>query len=205
MKIICIGRNYVEHIEELQNEKTSEPVVFLKPDTALMKNGERFWIPPFSNDIHFECELVLKVARQGKFIHHKFAHTYIDSVSLGIDFTARDLQNELKKKGLPWEKAKAFNNSALCSDIFIPFENFRDIQDVHFSLKVNGELRQIGHTKKMIFSIAQIIEHVSQYFVIKTGDLIYTGTPSGVGKVYPGDKLEGFLEHQKMFEVIIAG
>ncbi len=205
MKIICIGRNYVEHAQELQNAVPEEPVVFLKPDTALMKNGEKFWIPPFSNDIHYECELVLRIGRQGKFIQPKFAHTYIDSVSLGIDFTARDLQNDLKKKGLPWEKAKAFNNSALCSDIFIPFENFRDIQDVHFTLKVNGEVRQIGHTKNMIFPIVSIIEHVSQYFVIKTGDLIYTGTPAGVGKVSPGDKLEGFLEHQKMFEVIIAG
>lgn len=205
MKIICVGRNYRAHAAELNNAVPTEPVIFLKPDTALHKNGEKFWIPPFTQELHYECELVLRVARQGKFIQPKFAFTYIESVTLGIDFTARDIQEKLKKQGLPWEKAKAFNGSAVCSDIFIPAENIRDWEDIHFSLRVNGQLRQQGHTRDMIFKIPELIADLSQYFVIKTGDLIYTGTPEGVGKIHPGDVLEGFIEHQKMFEVVIAG
>lgn len=202
MKIIAIGRNYAEHIEELKNERPSAPVVFLKPDTALLKNNASFYHPDFSENIHHEVELVLKVCKEGKYIQNQFAHRYFDEIGLGIDFTARDLQDTCKSKGLPWEIAKAFNGSAPIGD-FLPVREFNDLKDINFHLNINGELRQIGNTGMMLFDFGTIIEYVSQFFTLKKGDLIFTGTPAGVGKVNIGDHLEGYIEDKKLlnFEV----
>jgi acylpyruvate hydrolase len=199
MKIICIGRNYAAHIEELKNEKPGKPVVFLKPDTALLKAGAPFFYPDFSENIHHEVELVLKISKEGKYIQPQFAHRYFEEIGLGIDFTARDLQDQCKAKGLPWEIAKAFNGSAPIGD-FKPVSAFADLKDIDFHLEINGELRQKGNTSMMLFDFATIISYVSQFFTLKKGDLIYTGTPAGVGPVQVGDRLTGFIGTEKMLD-----
>jgi len=196
MKILCVGRNYSEHAKELGNAVPENPVIFSKPDTALLKNGEPFYIPDFSNDVHHEIELVIKINKVGKKIQEKFARNYFSEIGLGIDFTARDKQNELKSKGLPWELAKAFDGSAPIGN-FINIENI-DLKNIDFSLLKNGQLVQQGNTSQMIFSFEQIVSFVSQYFTLKVGDLIYTGTPAGVGQVNIGDKLEGFIGSESM-------
>ena len=200
MKVFAIGRNYVEHIQELNNEKPDNPVVFMKPDTALLKNNSPFYHPAFSNDIHHEVELVLRVCKEGKYIEEKFAHKYYDAIGIGIDFTARDLQQKQKDKGLPWEIAKSFDNSAPISNDFIPLGDFKDLKSIDFSLKVNNQTRQQGNTSLMLYNFDYIITYISQFFTIKKGDLIYTGTPKGVAAVKPGDKLEAFIEDKKLLE-----
>ena len=202
MKIFCIGRNYAEHIEELKNEKPDEPVIFLKPDTAMLRRNRPFYIPPFSNNLHHEVELVLKIEKVGKNISPKFASRYYCSVGIGIDFTARDLQDKLKAKGLPWEKAKAFDYSAAFSDTFLPLSDFNK-EDISFRLDINGETRQIGNSGQMIFPFDELIVHISKYFSLKTNDLIYTGTPSGVGPVKIGDRLQAFIGDQKLMDFMI--
>lgn len=197
MKILCIGRNYGLHAKELGNEIPDKPVIFSKPDTALLRNNEAFYIPSFSNDVHYEAELVVRIEKMGKSIEPQFAHKYYSHITLGVDFTARDVQNELKSKGLPWELAKAFDNSAVVGE-FIPLEN-RPIQDLHFTLEKNGQVVQTGHTSDMLFKVDEIIAFVSKYFTLKTGDLIFTGTPAGVGKVDIGDQLSGKLESRELF------
>jgi 2-keto-4-pentenoate hydratase/2-oxohepta-3-ene-1,7-dioic acid hydratase in catechol pathway len=198
MKILAIGRNYVAHIEELNNEKPTEPVVFLKPDTALLQNNEPFYYPDFSQDIHHEVEIVLRVGKEGKHIEPKFASRYYDQIGLGIDFTARDIQNKAKEKGLPWETSKAFNGSAPVSK-FLPITDFPDNKNINFHLEVNGELRQKGNTSLMLYDFDYIVSYLSRFFTLKTGDLIYTGTPAGVNAVKIGDRLVGFLEGKEMF------
>ncbi|TRW24817.1 fumarylacetoacetate hydrolase family protein [Flavobacterium zepuense] len=200
MKIICIGRNYVDHIAELQNERPTEPVIFLKPDTALLQKQFPFVIPEFSSDVHHEIEIVVKINKVGKYIDAKFAHKYYDEVTVGIDFTARDVQAKLKEKGLPWEKAKAFDGSAVLGD-FVPKTEFASLDKVNFELTNNGTPVQVGNTEQMLWKIDELIAAASQYFTLKTGDVIYTGTPQGVAKVNPGDVLEGFLEGKKLFKV----
>jgi 2-keto-4-pentenoate hydratase/2-oxohepta-3-ene-1,7-dioic acid hydratase in catechol pathway len=196
MKILCVGRNYSEHAKELGNAVPENPVIFSKPDTALLKNGEDFYLPSFSNDVHHEVELVLKINKVGKKIQEKFARNYFSEIGLGIDFTARDVQSELKSKGLPWELAKAFDGSAPIGN-FINMENM-DLKNIDFSLQKNGQIVQKGNTAQMIFSFEQIVSFVSQYFTLKVGDLIYTGTPAGVSQVNIGDKLEGFIDNDLM-------
>ena len=203
MKIICIGRNYADHIAELHNEVPTAPVIFLKPETALLQRNQPFFIPDFSTDIHHELELVLRVSKNGKHIEEKFAHTYFDAIGLGIDFTARDLQSELKKKGLPWELAKAFDGSAPVSTTFRPVAEFADLANINFHLEVNGEVRQRGNSGLMLHPFAKIISFVSQYITLKMGDLLFTGTPSGVGPVKAGDQLYGFLEGDKILDVAV--
>jgi 2-keto-4-pentenoate hydratase/2-oxohepta-3-ene-1,7-dioic acid hydratase in catechol pathway len=200
MKIICIGRNYAAHIEELKNEKPGQPVVFLKPDTALVKGGAPFYYPDFSTNIHHEIELVLKISKEGKYIQPQFAHRYFEEIGLGIDFTARDLQDQCKAKGLPWEIAKAFNGSAPIGD-FKSVSEFSDLKNIEFHLEINGEVKQKGNTSLMLFDFATIISYVSQFFTLKKGDLIYTGTPAGVGPVQTGDQLIGFIGNEKMLHV----
>ena len=202
MKIICVGRNYGLHAAELGNEVPQEPVLFLKPDSALVPKNNPFIIPAFSKDIHYECELVIRIGRAGKHIQKKFAHRYIHSIGLGIDFTARDLQQELKSKGLPWEKAKAFDGAAFVGDL-LPAASFGDLQSLRFQLLKNGLPVQDGFTGDMLFSIPTLVEEISKYFMLKIGDLIFTGTPAGVGKIEPGDQLEGMLEGQKNFSLNI--
>ena len=203
MKIICIGRNYVQHAKELGNDVPSEPVFFLKPDTALLQKNSPFFIPDFSNEIHHEVEIVVKINRLGKNISEKFAHKYYDEIGLGIDFTARDIQNELKSKGLPWEKAKAFDGSAVLGKKFISISDIDNVQNIEFSLNKNEDLVQKGNTSEMLFNINQIIAHVSQFFTLKIGDLIYTGTPSGVGPVAINDQLKGFIGEVEMFKCTV--
>jgi len=200
MRIFAIGRNYAEHIAELNNERPDEPVVFTKPDTALLRNNAPFYYPAFSNDIHHEVELVLKINREGKHIDPAFALKYIDSIGIGIDFTARDLQQKAKEKGLPWDIAKGFNGSAPVSDRFIPLSEFSDLKNINFSLQVNGKLRQQGHTKMMLFSFEEIISYLSKFFTLKTGDLIFTGTPKGVAGIAVGDTLAAYIEDEKLLE-----
>lgn len=202
MKLICIGRNYTEHIEELANEKPKDPVIFLKPDSAILPNNHPFYIPTFSEEIHYEVELLVKINRLGKHISEKFAHKYYDEIGLGIDFTARDLQNKLKEKGLPWEKAKAFDGSAVIGD-FIPKSNFSDLNDIGFSLLKNNELVQKGTTKAMLWKIDELIAYISTFMTLKIGDIIFTGTPAGVGKVAPEDLLVGKIGDQEFFEIKI--
>jgi acylpyruvate hydrolase len=201
MKIICIGRNYAQHAAELKNEIPDEPVFFLKPDTALLREKE-FYLPSFSSDIHHELELVLKISKPGKFIEEKFASKYYNEVGLGIDFTARDIQEQCKKKGLPWEKAKAFDNSAPIGN-FVPVTELKNKEKISFHLLKNGEMQQEGSSDLMLFSFDKIIAYISRFFTLKTGDLIYTGTPAGVSAVKAGDKLEGFLEGKKLLELFI--
>lgn len=200
MKIICIGRNYTKHIEELQNEKPAEPIIFLKPDTAILPKNFPFFIPEFSSDIHHEVEILVKINRVGKHIDPKFAHKYYDEIGLGIDFTARDVQARLKDKGLPWEKAKAFDGSAVIGD-FLPKSQFNSLENVTFELTSNGKQVQIGNTSHMLWKIDELISYVSQYFTLKIGDIIFTGTPEGVEKVNPEDILEGYIEGQKLFRI----
>ena len=200
MKIICVGRNYASHIEELQNERPQEPVLFMKPDTAVLQKQFPFVIPGFSNEVHHEIELVVKINKVGKYIEAKFAHKYYDEVSVGIDFTARDLQDKLKAKCLPWEKAKAFDGSAVIGD-FVPKTDFASLDAIDFELTSNGETVQKGNTSQMLWKVDELVAEVSQYFTLKTGDVIFTGTPQGVAKVSPGDVLEGFLEGKKLFKV----
>ena len=199
MKIICIGRNYAKHIEELANEKPTSPVVFLKPDSAILPKNNPFFIPPFSNDVHYEVEILVKINKVGKFIDAKFAHKYYDEIGLGIDFTARDVQDECKAKGLPWEKAKAFDGSAIIGE-FYPKEQF-DLEKITFQLYKNNELVQDGNSNTMFWKIDELIAYVSQYFTLKKGDIIFTGTPEGVGKVSENDVLKGVLEGREAFQI----
>lgn len=198
MKIICVGRNYTEHAKELKNEIPTEPVLFIKPDTSVLK-GSDFYIPEFSNDIHYELELVIKISKGGKYIQEENAAKHYEHIGLGIDFTARDLQSKLKEKGLPWEKAKGFDGSAVVSDFF-PVGNF-NTEEIHFELKKNNQTVQEGNSKDMIFDINKLIANISQYFTLRVGDLIFTGTPAGVGKVEENDILDAYLENEKLFSV----
>lgn len=202
MKIICIGRNYVEHINELNNQRPDEPVIFLKPDTAILPKDSPFYIPDFSNDIHYEVEILVKINKVGKYIDKKFASKYYDEIGLGIDFTARDLQSKLKEKGLPWEKSKSFDGSAVIGN-FISKKKFSSLENINFGLIINENIVQKGNTNQMIWKIDEIIEHVSQFFTLKTGDIIFTGTPAGVGKINHNDRLEGFIEDEKLFTLDI--
>lgn len=202
MKIIAIGRNYQEHAKELNNPVPSSPVIFLKPDTALLKEGKAFFHPDFSNDIHYEVELIIKIGKEGKHIQPKFAKNYIEAIGLGIDFTARDLQQECKEKGLPWEIAKAFDHSAPIGE-FIPVNEINDLNNISFNLNKNNTLVQKGNSSDMIFNFETIITYVSQRFTLKKGDLIFTGTPAGVGKINIGDLLEGYINNRKMLSVPI--
>ena len=199
MKIICIGRNYAKHIEELENERPKSPVVFLKPDSSILPKNNPFFIPPFSNDVHYEVEVLVKINKVGKHIASRFAHKYYDEIGLGIDFTARDVQFRCKVRGLPWEKAKAFDGSAIVGQFF-PKEEF-DLENLDFQLKKNGEVVQNGNTNAMLWKIDELIGYVSQYFTLKKGDLIFTGTPAGVGKVSENDELEGIIEGKKAFKI----
>ncbi|WP_299050508.1 fumarylacetoacetate hydrolase family protein [uncultured Polaribacter sp.] len=199
MKIICIGRNYAKHIEELANERPEHPVVFLKPDSAILPKKNPFFIPPFSEDIHFEVEILVKINKVGKYIDTKFAHKYYDEIGLGIDFTARDVQQKCKEKGLPWEKAKAFDGSAVVGEFYAK-EQF-DLENLKFQLFKNDELVQDGNTNAMLWKIDELIAYVSQYFTLKKGDLIFTGTPAGVGKVSENNVLKGLIEGREAFQV----
>ncbi|MFT4983420.1 MAG: 2-keto-4-pentenoate hydratase/2-oxohepta-3-ene-1,7-dioic acid hydratase in catechol pathway [Flavobacterium sp.] len=200
MKIICIGRNYANHIEELQNERPTEPVIFMKPDSAILLKQHPFVIPEFSEDIHHEIEIIVKINKVGKHIEPKFAHKYYEEISVGIDFTARDLQTKLKAKGLPWEKAKAFDGSAVIGD-FLSKEQFSSLENLTFELTNNGETVQVSDSSYMLWKIDELISYVSQFFTLKIGDIIFTGTPAGVAAVKPEDILEGFLEGQKLFRI----
>lgn len=200
MKIICIGRNYVAHIQELKNEMPDEPIFFMKPDSSLLRNNDPFYIPDWTNEVHHEIELVIKINRIGKNIEERFAHRYYNEVGLGIDFTARDVQNKLKDKGLPWEKAKAFDKAAVLGGEFVSKTDLPNSNAIHFKLDINGENVQKGNSKLMMFDFDEIISHVSKYVTLKIGDLIYTGTPAGVGAVKIGDHLEGYLEDKKLLD-----
>ncbi len=200
MKIICIGRNYADHIKELDSAKPSEPVVFLKPDTSILLKKQPFFIPEFSNDVHHEVELLVRINKIGKHIDRKFAHKYYDEIGLGIDFTARDLQAKLKKEGLPWEKAKAFDGAAVVGN-FLNKEGFDDLNNIEFSLNRNGKVVQKGNSMLMMWKIDTLIEYVSKYFTLKIGDIIFTGTPAGVGRVEANDVLRGYIGETEMFSI----
>ena len=202
MKIICVGRNYTAHIEELKNEKPKDPVLFLKPDTSILLRKQPFIIPEFSEDVQHEVEILVKINKMGKHIDRKFAHKYYDEIGLGIDFTARDLQTQLKEKGLPWEKAKGFDGATVIGD-FIPKEEFKDVNNINFSLEKNGKVVQKGNTLLMLWKIEELIEYISKYFTLKIGDVIFTGTPSDVAKVFPNDTLSGFIENNELFSIKI--
>ena len=200
MKIICIGRNYAQHAKELKNEVPKEPVIFCKPDSALLNHKKPFFLPDFSNDIHYEAELVIRINRIGKHIQSKFAHKYYNEIGLGIDFTARDIQSELKAKGLPWEKAKGFDGSAVIGD-FLSLNDLMDPSNISFALEKNGETVQVGKSSEMLFGIAEIIEHISQFFTLKIGDLIFTGTPAGVGPTNINDVFKGTIEGTEVLSI----
>ena len=202
MKIICIGQNYVDHIKELSNKKSGSPLIFMKPDSSLISKNQPFIIPSFSDNIHHEVELIVKINRLGKHIDEKFSHKYYDEIGLGIDFTARDLQTELRSNGHPWEKSKAFDNSCLVGN-FMKKSQFNDINNIDFELKKNNILVQKGNSEKMIWKIDYLISYISKYFTLKIGDLIFTGTPSGVSKVVSGDNLEGSIQDEKLFSLNI--
>ncbi|ANH81546.1 2-hydroxyhepta-2,4-diene-1,7-dioate isomerase [Niabella ginsenosidivorans] len=202
MKIICVGRNYAAHARELGNEVPEEPVIFMKPKSALLRPHLPFYYPEFTNELHYECELVMRVSKNGRYINRRYASQYFDAITLGIDFTARDIQNELKKKGLPWEKAKAFDNSAIIGK-WRPLSDFENTKNINFGLYKNDELVQHGNSAKMIHSFESILAHVSKYFTVNIGDLIFTGTPEGVGEVLPGDVLEGILEDESVFQLTV--
>jgi len=202
MKIICIGRNYTEHIEELSNERPTEPVVFIKPDSAVLPKEQDFYIPEFSNDIHYEVELLVRIKKVGKHIQPRFAHKYYDEIGLGIDFTARDLQKNLKEKGLPWEKAKGFDGAAVIGK-WVPKSDLPPIDNLHFALLKNGQTVQEGHTARMLWKVDELISYVSAFFMLKKGDILFTGTPAGVGRVKPNDYLSGTLEGEEMFSLNI--
>lgn len=199
MKILAIGRNYAEHIAELKNEVPDEPVIFMKPDTAVLRNNEPFYYPEYTKDVHHEVELLLRISREGKEIDRKFAHKYYDAIGLGIDFTARDLQSKAKAKGLPWALAKGFNGSAPISE-FLPLDQFPDLQNINFRLEVNGETRQQGNSKMMLHPLDDIIAYISRFITLKKGDIIFTGTPAGVGPVQIGDSLVGYVEDKKLLD-----
>ena len=201
MKILAIGRNYTEHIKELQNERPDEPVIFTKPETALIQKNAPFYYPDFSN-IHYEVEIILRICAHGKYIDKKFAHKYYDALGIGIDFTARDLQDKAKAKGLPWDLAKGFNGSAPVSK-FIDKHQFKDLSNINFSLNVDGEQKQQGNTSLMLYSFEEIIAYISKFIMLKKGDIIFTGTPKGVGPIRIGNKLEAFIEDEKLLEVEI--
>ena len=200
MRIFAIGRNYAEHVKELNNERPDEPVIFTKPDSALLRNQTPFYYPEFSRDIHHEVELVLRISKDGKNIQEKYAGKYYDAIGVGIDFTARDLQQKAKEKGLPWDISKGFNGSAPVSDKFVPVAEFKNLKEINFSLTINGGIRQQGNTSLMIFSFDYIISYLSKFFTLRTGDLIFTGTPKGVGPVQVGDILSAFIENEKLLE-----
>ena len=197
MKIFCIGRNYVAHAKELGNEVPDEPVVFMKPKSALLQPHTPFYYPEFTNELHYECELVLRISKNGKYIQDKFASKYYDAITTGIDFTARDIQNDLKAKGLPWEKAKAWDNSAVVGK-WVPFTNVKDKKNISFAFKKNGELVQQGNSKEMNFDFDYIVSYISNFFSINIGDLIFTGTPKGVGEIVVGDEVEAFMENESL-------
>lgn len=200
MKLICIGRNYINHITELKNEKPSDPVVFIKPDTAILLKKQPFFIPDYSKNIQHEVEVIVKINRVGKYIETKFAHKYYDHIGLGIDFTARDLQQKLKASGLPWEKAKAFDGSAVVGK-WAPKSTFESLENLSFSLKKNDVVAQSGNTQQMLWGIDTVIAYVSQFFTLKIGDIIFTGTPAGVGQVQAGDILKGYIENEEFFNI----
>ncbi|MBI3235082.1 MAG: fumarylacetoacetate hydrolase family protein [Bacteroidetes bacterium] len=202
MKIICIGRNYAAHIEELKNETPDEPVVFMKPDTSLLKDGEDFYIPDFSEDVHHEIEIVLKINKNGKHIQEKFANKYYDEITLGVDFTARDVQSKLKEKGLPWLKAKGFDGAAPIGK-FVTKSSLENLKQLEFRLEVNGAVKQLGDTSLMLHSFDKLVSYVSTIMTLKTGDLIFTGTPAGVAKVKIGDVLEGFIENESVLKFAV--
>ncbi|SHK45936.1 2-keto-4-pentenoate hydratase/2-oxohepta-3-ene-1,7-dioic acid hydratase (catechol pathway) [Maribacter aquivivus] len=202
MKIICIGRNYTAHIDELKNERPEEPVVFIKPDSSVLPKQQDFYIPEFSNDVHYEVEVLVKIKKVGKHISEEFAPTYYDEIGLGIDFTARDLQSKLKEKGLPWEKAKGFDGAAVIGE-WLPKTDFKDINDLNFRLLKNDKIVQEGNTGFMLWKIDEIIAYVSTFFMLKKGDIIFTGTPAGVGKISPNDYLTGSLEDKELFTLKI--
>jgi 2-keto-4-pentenoate hydratase/2-oxohepta-3-ene-1,7-dioic acid hydratase in catechol pathway len=197
MKIFCVGRNYSDHAKELKNDIPDEPVIFMKPKSALLQPHTPFYYPEFTNELHYECELVLRIAKNGKYIQDKFASKYYDAVTTGIDFTARDIQNELKEKGLPWEKAKSWDNSAVIGK-WTPLANIKDKNNINFSLQKNKEVVQKGNSQDMIFDFDYIVSYISNFFSINIGDLIFTGTPAGVGEIVVGDEIEAFLEDQSM-------
>lgn len=199
MKIICVGRNYADHARELNNEVPTEPVIFLKPDSAILKDGKAFYLPEHLGEVHHELEIVLRVCKNGKHIHEKFASNYYDQIGLGIDFTARDLQNKLKSKGLPWELAKGFDGSAVLGN-FVAKEQLGDLHALQLRLEINGSERQQGNTRDLLFPFEKIIAFVSQYFTLRQGDLIFTGTPAGVNAVQPGDRLQGYLNNQLLLD-----
>lgn len=200
MKLICIGRNYINHITELKNEKPSDPVVFIKPDTAILLKKQPFFIPDYSKNIQHEVEVIIKINRVGKYIETKFAHKYYDHIGLGIDFTARDIQQKLKASGLPWEKAKAFDGSAVVGK-WAPKSTFESLENLSFSLKKNDVVVQSGNTQQMLWGIDAVIAYVSQFFTLKIGDIIFTGTPAGVGQVQAGDILKGYIENEEFFNI----
>jgi len=202
MKIICIGRNYTEHIKELANERPKEPVVFIKPDSAVLPKDQDFYIPEFTKNVHYEVEVLVKICKVGKHIDERFAHKYYDEIGLGIDFTARDLQSELKEKGLPWEKAKGFDGSAVIGK-WLPKSNFKDLNNLNFTLHKNEELVQDANTSFMLWKIDELIAYVSQFFTLKKGDVLFTGTPAGVGQIATNDYLSGKLEGQELFSIKI--
>ncbi|HIB36302.1 MULTISPECIES: fumarylacetoacetate hydrolase family protein [Mesonia] len=201
MKIICIGRNYTKHIEELASEKPEEPVIFLKPDTSVLLKKQPFFIPDFSDDVHYEVEVLVKIKKVGKYIQQKFAHKYYDEIGLGIDFTARDLQNKLKDKGLPWEKSKCFDGSAVIGEKWIPKKELKDVNTIDFSLSQNGNIVQQSNTQYMLWKIDELIAYISQFFTLKIGDVIFTGTPEGVGKVAINDNLVGKIGDTQIFDI----
>ena len=200
MKIFCVGRNYADHAKELKNDVPDEPVIFMKPKSALLQPHTPFYYPEFTNELHYECELVLRISKNGKYIQEKFANKYYDAISVGIDFTARDIQNDLKQKGLPWEKAKAWDNSAVVGK-WVPFANLKDKNNINFALYKNKELVQQGFSADMLFPFDEIVSYISNFFSISIGDLIFTGTPAGVGEAVVGDELEGFMEEQNLFSL----
>jgi 2-keto-4-pentenoate hydratase/2-oxohepta-3-ene-1,7-dioic acid hydratase in catechol pathway len=200
MKIIAIGRNYADHIKELNNERPDEPVIFTKPETALLLNNAPFYYPDFSKNIHYEVEILLRISKNGKYIDPKFAANYFDAIGIGIDFTARDLQDKAREKGLPWALAKGFNGSAPISK-FIDKTKFKDIKNLNFSLKMDGKIRQEGNTARMLFPFEDIISYISKFIMLKKGDIIFTGTPKGVGAIAIGNKLEAYIEDEKLLEV----
>ena len=200
MKIICVGRNYAAHIKELQNERPDHPILFMKPDTSVLLKKQPFFIPDFSDDIQYEVEVLVRIKKVGKYIDRKFARTYYDEIGLGIDFTARDVQSKLKAKGLPWEKAKAFDGSAVIGN-FLPVDSLGDVNAINFSLVRNGNTVQNGNTSLMLWKIDDLIEYISKYFTLKIGDVIFTGTPAGVGRVSPNDELIGFIEKKQVFSI----
>ena len=200
MKIICVGRNYAEHINELKNKKSSFPVLFIKPDSSLILKNNPFLIPDFAQNIHYEIEFIVKISKVGKYIQSKYSYKYYDQIGIGIDFTARTLQKELQSKGLPWEKAKAFDGSCFVGN-WIDKNEFLDLGNINFTLKKNGKIRQSSNTSKMIWKIDDLISYISKYFTLKIGDIVFTGTPSGVGNVEKNDLLEGFIENKKIFKL----